>query len=147
MQCLNQCTVPLVANSLNITTSVFKSNTTARIDCVANANLTGSSVVLCYNGSWSVLPKCNLYKCFPPNPRAHEIIEQSPVYRVNTSYEVSCVMGYTSNMSLLCNSSGEWEYLGKECRVVSCPTPPVVGNSVLTANSSHYVCNDTATYT
>ena len=154
-KCLKRCAIPALdnINLTSITHFSFTDGSTVTIICDDNANLIGNSTITCYNGTWTNPPECEIFKCDPPALKPHITIETVAIYQVNTTYNLTCEMGYHKDADLSqsahCNAKGEWEMEGN-CFIDSCGLAPDVHYSSHTGSSylyHEYFYNDTLFYT
>ena len=147
-QCLERCNTPDIANSnispSNITS--YSNNSAVTVTCTDNAKMRGNDTVICNNGTWSHLPVCQIYKCYKPTIGAHAVIENRTEYLINSTYDVTCEMGYDGNVTAYCDRNGTWNITGN-CGVQTCDKPKVIWNSDNTYNNTLiYSWNDTFIY-
>ena len=129
-----------------MTQSHNKNGTSIDVKCNDNAKLKGESSINCNNGTWSVIPKCNIYRCYEPSLAFHGSIEDAGDYLINKTYQVTCDKGYVGSVSAECVDDGSWNITGT-CELRNCLDVPVIPNSKDTYNYTlKYTWNDTFTY-
>ncbi|CAL1545259.1 unnamed protein product [Lymnaea stagnalis] len=136
------CPEPTVIAHGEVTYTELKVGLTAVYQCLAGYVMLGTGALLCgEDGSWQGnVPTCQLIVCpSPPDIMNGYILSSS--MRVGATVEYVCSTGFIHDgvTSIECLADGMWSSELPVCKRIKCAAPPVIANSIVTADTGRSV--------
>ncbi|KAH3893700.1 hypothetical protein DPMN_017850, partial [Dreissena polymorpha] len=129
-----RCETPVIANAYLAPTGILIKDQIINVTCKEGYKLVGNSTFRC--GVTNVLPMCAQQECTLPSSAVVSLTSPSrTVYQFGDNVRVACSDGYvldnfhTTNMSISCLSTGQWNIVPM-CRRMDCRLPPQVKGSI-----------------